>query len=347
LNAVISISNMLNENSNLEDKSLIESLQFSSNHLMQIVNNILDYTKIDLGKMKLDVQSCKVKSYLENIWKTYSIQANEKNIDFKLKIDEALFDYYLLDETKITQILGNLISNSIKFTDIGSIKLEVKVVKKGPVFDRILFKVSDTGIGIEKENLDKVFESFSQLKSGITRKKDGAGLGLSITKKLIELHDSEINIQSIYGKGSSFSFELKLKKSQNLEQNNHVNFKNDIDGIKVLLVEDNAINAMIALKLLTKWNIITDHARNGLEATEKAQVTQYDYILMDIHMPVLDGYQAAKNIRTLENPNKKTPIFGLTADIAAKDNTDYNFYFNDFLLKPFEIEKLKSVLSGL
>lgn len=347
LNAVTTIASMLSENSNLEDKSLIDSLKFSSNHLMQIINNILDYTKIDLGKMKLDAQSCKIKSYLENIWKTYSIQAKEKNIDFKLKIDENLFDYYLIDETKITQILGNLISNSIKFTDIGSIKLEVKVVKQSPIFDRILFKVSDTGIGIEKENLDKVFESFSQVKSGITRKKDGAGLGLSITKKLIELHDSEITIQSIYGKGSVFSFELKLKKSQNLEQNNQVNFKNEIEGVKVLLVEDNAINAMIALKLLSKWNMVTEHAKNGLEATEKSQVTKYDYILMDIHMPVLDGYQAAKNIRTLENLNKETPIFGLTADIAAKDNSEYNFYFNDFLLKPLEIEKLKTALSSL
>ncbi len=347
LNAVTTIATILSENSNIEDKSLIDSLKFSSNHLMQIINNILDYTKIDLGKMKLDLQSSKIKSYLENFWKTYHIQAKEKNVDFKLKIDEKLFDYYLIDETKITQILGNLLSNSIKFTDIGSIKLEVKVMKQSPIYDKILFKVSDTGIGIEKDNLDKVFESFSQLKSGITRKKDGAGLGLSITKKLIELHDSEIKIQSIYGKGSVFSFELKLKKSQNSEENNQVNFKNEIDGIKVLLVEDNAINAMIALKLLSKWNIVTEHAKNGLEATEKSHVTKYDYILMDIHMPILDGYQAAKNIRTLENLNRETPIFGLTADIAAKDNTEYNFYFNDFLLKPLEIAKLKAALSTL
>jgi hypothetical protein len=210
-----------------------------------------------------------------------------------------------------------------------------------------LFKVSDTGIGIEKENMEKVFESFSQLKSGITRKKDGAGLGLSITKRLIELHDSKIEIQSIIGRGSAFSFELKLKKSQNNDQNNQVNFQNDINGVKVLLVEDNAINAMIALKLLSNWGIVTDHAKDGLEATEKSQSTKYDYILMDIHMPVLDGYQAAKNIRTLPNLNTKTPIFGLTADISAKDNEDYNFYFNDFLLKPLEIEKLKVALSSI
>ncbi|WP_264520795.1 ATP-binding protein [Flavobacterium sp. N1994] len=347
LNAITTVATMLNENAKPEDKVLVNSLKFSSNHLMQIVNNILDYTKLDLGKMTLDLKSSNIKFFLDNFWNAYNFQAKEKGIKFKLKLDEALFDYYYIDETKITQILGNLVNNSLKFTDIGAIKLDVKVVHQTETHDTVAFKVSDTGIGIEKENLEKVFESFSQLKSGITRKKDGAGLGLSITKRLIELHGSKIEIQSIIGKGSAFTFELKLKKSKNTEQNNQTNFENDINGVKVLLVEDNAINAMIALKLLSKWGMVTDHAKDGLEATEKSQNTKYDYILMDIHMPVLDGYQAAKNIRTLPNFNKETPIFGLTADIAAKDNEEYNFYFNDFLLKPLEIEKLKGALNSL
>jgi signal transduction histidine kinase len=345
LNAVTTISKMLSENSHVEDKILVDSLKFSANHLMQIINDILDYTKLDLGKMSLDLHTCNIKSFLESFWNTYDIQAKEKSIEFKLKIDSEIFDYYLIDETKITQILGNLVNNAIKFTDIGIVKLEIKVVKQSSNYDILLFKVSDTGVGIEKGNLDRVFESFSQLKNGITRKKDGAGLGLSITKKLIELHNSEIQIQSIFGKGSIFSFELKLKKSQNSKENNLVNFEKEIKGLRVLLAEDNAINAMIAIKLLSNWGITTDHAKNGLEATEKSQVKKYDYILMDIHMPVLDGYQAAKNIRTLDNLNKETPILGLTADIAAKDNNEYNYYFNDFLLKPLEIEKLKIALS--
>jgi CheY-like chemotaxis protein len=347
LNAITTIANMLGDNAKEEEKVLLNSLSFSSKHLMQIVNNILDYTKLDLGKMSLDLKPCDIIFYLENFWNTYNFQAKEKGIRFKMKLDQALFAYYYIDETKITQILGNLVNNSLKFTDIGSIKLEVKVVEQLASHDVLLFKISDTGIGIEKENLEKVFESFSQLKSGITRKKDGAGLGLSITKRLIELYDSKIAIQSIIGKGSVFSFELKLKKSKNNEENNQVNFENDINGVKVLLVEDNAINALIALKLLSKWGVTTEHAKDGLEATTKSQNHKYDYILMDIHMPVLDGYQAAKNIRTLPNANNDTPIFGLTADISAKDNQDYNFYFNDFLLKPLEIEKLKAALQTL
>lgn len=344
LNAVTTIASMLSENSHVEDKILVDSLKFSANHLMQIINDILDFTKLDLGKMTLDLQSCKIKFYLENFWNTYQIQAKEKGIEFKLKIDPLLFDFYFIDQTKITQILANLVTNAIKFTDIGAVKLEVKVNKQFKDFDQVQFRVSDTGVGIEKENLKQVFESFSQLKSGITRKKDGTGLGLSISKKLIELHDSEIEIQSIFGKGSIFSFELKLKKSENIELNNQENFKNEIEGVTVLLAEDNAINAMIAKKLLSNWGIFTDHAINGLDATEKSKLQKYDYILMDIHMPILDGYQAAKNIRTMDNINKSTPIFGLTADIAAKDNTDYNHFFNGFLLKPLEIEKLKLAL---
>ncbi len=346
LNAVTTIATMLSENSQIEDRILVDSLKFSANHLMQIINDILDFTKLDLGKMSLDLQSCNIKLYLDNFWHTYQIQAKEKGIEFKLKIDPLLFDYYLIDQTKITQILANLVINAFKFTEIGAVKLELKVTHQDNDYDTILFKVSDTGVGIEKENLKQVFESFSQLKNGITRKKDGTGLGLTISKKLIELHESQIEIQSIFGKGSIFSFELKLKKSQNIELNNQENFKNNSKGLKVLLAEDNAINAMIAKKLLSNWGIITDHAVNGLVAAEKSKLTKYDYILMDIHMPVLDGFQAAKNIRMADNMNHETPIFGLTADIAAKDNTAYNHHFNGFLLKPLEIEKLKLALNS-
>jgi signal transduction histidine kinase len=224
LNAITTIATLLNENTKPEERLLLDSLKFSSSHLMQIVNNILDYTKLDLGKMSLDLKLYNLKSLLENFWNANNFLAKEKGIKFKLKIDKALNDYYYYDETKISQILGNLVNNSLKFTDVGSIKLEVKVVNQSYNYDTLLFKVSDTGIGIEKENLDIVFESFSQVKTGITRKKDGTGLGLSITKKLIELYGSKINIQSKPESGSLFFFELKLKKSKNTEDNIQVNF---------------------------------------------------------------------------------------------------------------------------
>ncbi|MFN3969438.1 ATP-binding protein [Flavobacterium sp.] len=346
LNAVLTIASILGENANEENKTLINSLKFSSNHLLKIVNDILDFTKLDSGKLDLDFQTTNLKNYITNFWNSYTIQTNDKKLNFNLIIDPDLNDNYFIDQTKITQILGNLINNAIKFTERGNVTLTLNVLDKQDEIDTVLFKISDTGIGIEKENLETIFETFSQLKNGITRKNDGTGLGLSISKKLIELHQSDIKVNSVFGKGSTFSFELKLKKAIEFKINKSANAEINLKGTSVLLVEDNAINAMVAKKLLSQWGIIIDHAVNGLIATEKSQTTKYDYILMDIHMPILDGYQAAKNIRTLVNLNKETPIIGLTADISAKDNTDYNFYFNDFLLKPLEIEKLKAVLSS-
>ncbi len=346
LNAIITIAAILGENSNTENETLLHSLKFSSNHLLKIVNDILDFTKLDSGKMDLDPISTNFKKFIEHLWITYTHAANKENLNFELNIDSEINDTYYIDQTKITQILCNLISNAVKFTEQGNIKLEINVLKKQEETDSVLFKVIDTGIGIEKENIEAIFDTFSQLKKGITRKKDGTGLGLTISKQLIELHQSAIKVTSVFGKGSTFSFELQLKKGISQNINSEVNLKKDLAGTSVLLVEDNAINAMVAKKLLSQWGFIVDLAINGLIATEKSKTTKYDYILMDIHMPVLDGYQAAKNIRTLQNLNKETPIFGLTADISAQDNTDYNFYFNDFLLKPLEIEKMKAALTS-
>jgi signal transduction histidine kinase/CheY-like chemotaxis protein len=346
LNAVLTIIAMLGEKDKEEHKSLLNSLKFSSNHLLQIINDLLDFSKLDKEKISLELKSIDLKKYVTIFWNTYAAQPKEKNLSFNLILDPKLNDFYDIDETKMTQILANLLSNAIKFTDEGKVEFEILLLDKAETFDTVLFKITDTGIGIEKEHHNKIFESFVQLKNGITRKKDGTGLGLTITKKLIDLHQSEIKIFSILGKGSSFAFELKLNKSVSTEIESNEEFENKLKGLKVLLVEDNALNAMVAKKLLSKWEIIVDHAVNGLIATEKSQNTKYDYILMDIHMPVLDGYQAAKNIRTLANLNTETPIFGLTADISAKDNSDYNFYFNAFLLKPLEIEKIKQALNS-
>lgn len=347
LNAILTISKMLNEQSTFEDKKLLSALEFSAEHLMQIINNILDFTKLDLGKMTLDKQPINIKNFIKSLGDIYQLQASSKNIEFELIIDPELNDIYLIDGSRIAQITGNLISNAIKFTEVGLVKLEVNLIQQQQDYDLVSFTISDTGIGIEKENLDKIFEYFSQLKNGITRKNDGAGLGLAITKKIIELHNSQINVRSIQGKGSTFSFEIKLEKST---EKIIVPTENTIENekeLKILLAEDNAINAMIAKKLLSSWGFQVTHAKDGMEATEIAKREKFDAILMDIHMPVLDGFEAAKNIRTLENLNKETPIFGLTADISAKDNNQYNNYFNGFYLKPIESEKLKFALFAL
>lgn len=345
LNAITTIVSMLSENSNEEDKKLIDSLKFSTNLLMWIINDILDFTKLDLGKMKLEMYPVKIRTLIENIWRTFEFQAKEKGLEFILTTDISNENSYYLDEIKLTQILGNLISNAIKFTEKGKVELEAIIIKKGTKSDSLLFKIKDTGEGIESKDINEIFKSFSQIKNPITRKKGGTGLGLAIVKNLIELHKSEIKVLSVLGKGSEFSFELKLSKNFIFAENEEIITSEKLIGKKALLAEDNMINAYIAIKLLSKWGIKTEHVVNGLEALEKTKDCKYDFILMDIHMPEMDGFEATKKIRTSDNINKNTPIYGLTADISAKDNIIYNDYFTKFLLKPFEIEKLHLALT--
>jgi signal transduction histidine kinase/BarA-like signal transduction histidine kinase len=346
LNAITTIVSMLGENSNDDEKKLIDSLKFSSNLLMWIINDILDFTKLDLGKMKLEFYPVEIRKLIENIWRTYEFQAKEKGLKFILTTNIPNENSYLLDEVKLTQILGNLISNAMKFTDKGIVELEVNIVKNTMQIDTLLFKIKDTGEGIEPKNINKIFDSFAQIKNPITRKKGGAGLGLAIVKSLIQLHGSEIEVSSLYGSGTEFTFQLNLTKNSLVIENKGIIKLEKLENKKILLAEDNAINAFIAIKLLSKWGIETDHVENGLKAVEKAKNNKYDLILMDIHMPEMDGFEATKEIRTSNNRNNKIPIYGLTADISAKDNILYKSYFTGFLLKPLEIEKLHLALTN-
>ncbi len=348
LNAITTIVSMMDEKQEEDHSKLISSLKFSSNLLMWIINDILDFTKLDLGKMKLELNPVSLENLMDNIWKTYQHEANNKGLNFLLHSDIAPNTSYFLDETRITQILGNLLNNAVKFTDEGEIGLSIKLIKRGKTTDNYQFKIKDTGEGIAKENLDTIFDSFSQVKNLTTRKNGGTGLGLTIVKNLLELHGSNIKVKSEPGEGTEFSFVLKLKKAEAQEAKPPLLSTESLEGKVVLLAEDNSINAFIAIKLLSNWGIITDHAINGLQAVQKAQENQYDYILMDIHMPEMDGFEASKKIRNTEqSQNKNTPIFGLTADISAKDNEKFNHYFNDFLLKPLQIEKLHLAFNSL
>lgn len=344
LNAITTIVSMLSERSNDEDTKLINSLKFSSNLLMWIINDILDFTKLDLGKMMLEFHPVSLKELLENIWKSYDYQAQEKGLRFKFHCGISNEAMYLVDQTRLTQILGNLVSNAIKFTKKGTVDLVVEVTKKGKQYDVLTFKVTDTGEGIESKDLVKIFESFSQIKNTITRKQGGTGLGLAIVKNLVQLHKSEIKVTSEIGKGTTFWFELRLKKGIYQIQNKKEVVTESLEDKKVLLAEDNAINAQIAIRLLSRWGIVTDHAKNGKEAVEKAKNQPYDFILMDIHMPEMDGFEATAIIRNGNSSNKSIPIYALTADISAKDNNGYNNFFNGFLLKPLEIDKLHKAL---
>ncbi|TVZ53334.1 ATP-binding protein [Dokdonia sp. Hel_I_53] len=344
LNAITSIISLLHERSDEGEKELLTSLQFSSKNLLRIINDILDFSKLESDNMQLEIYPVEFKKLLNNIKQTYSSLADEKNIKLSLTIDPKVSEAYLLDETKLFQILGNLISNAIKFTDNGGIKINVILDYEGDQYDTITFEVIDTGIGISPEEQEKLFESFYIPKSITTRNDGGTGLGLAIVKKLVELHNSSIRIKSEVNAGSTFLFKFNLEKTsipfQYSKQEKHT-----LMGKVAILAEDNKINALVMNKLLTKWGVKIKRVKNGLEAVKIASEERVDFILMDIHMPELNGFDATRSIRTIPNVNQTTPIFALTADVTAANSHEYAHHFNGFLWKPIEIDKLFKALT--
>jgi CheY-like chemotaxis protein len=251
---------------------------------------------------------------------------------------------YNLDAVKLVQILGNLISNAIKFTDKGHVLVSVEKLGTTTTGCHIRFKVADTGMGIPEDFMAEIFDAFTQPKAVTTKKQGGSGLGLAIVKKLVDLHQSEVQVKTSLGHGSVFSFDLILEQAMRpapvpAKENSQ------LAGLSVLLAEDNKINVLVASKLLLRWGITADLAKNGLEAVDMASQKKYNIILMDIHMPDMNGYDATVIIRGQKGLNHKTPIYALTADISANVQQEYVDYFNGFLHKPIEVPRLYEVLS--
>ena len=272
---------------------------------------------------------------------------NEKGIRLNLVIKEGINDSYSFDETKLSQILGNLISNAIKFTDSGSVDIIVERKQILGNIDQLNFSVIDTGEGISKKHLSSILDSFYQPQMTKSRKHGGSGLGLAIVKKLLALHNSSIRYESELGVGSKFEFDLDFKRVKSVDKKTRVLLE-PLTGKSILLAEDNKINAMVVGKLLARWGVVFEHAQNGKEVVEMSKVNKYDCILMDIHMPIMDGFEATSLIKKTENINKYTPVVALTADITAEklalDNTEFQYCFDGFLLKPIDQDKLYNVL---
>lgn len=344
LNAVISIAHLLEESATDEQIQLIKSLGYASKNLMQIVNDILDFNKLDANKVNLDLSNSALQDLIENIKYTYQNLAAEKNLAIEVHIDSSINSTYLLDETKITQVLNNLISNAIKYTNKGKVEIKLTHIASVNDIDEICFSVKDTGVGIPEKYFEEIFESFYQPNSITTKTNGGAGLGLAIVKKLVDLMGGTIQLNSKQNIGSEFYFTLKLKSTSNkkiaLSDEESI-----LKGKTVLIVDDNMINALVASKLLLKWGIQTEHAQNGKEAILKSNKTKYDYILMDIHMPLMDGYESCAQIRKSNGLNSTTPIFALTADVTAAQHTDFEKDFNGLLTKPINVLKLYETLT--
>jgi signal transduction histidine kinase len=347
LNAINGIAHLLLEESPKKSQmNYLESLQFSGNYLTNFINDILEINKIDSSKAQIENISFNLKLLLENIQNSLKELASANNNNFSIEIDSDIPDYLIGDPTKLSQILMNLINNALKFTQDGKVTVITKLIALEDKKASIYFEVKDTGIGIPEDKLETVFDSFSQGSVGINRKYGGTGLGLTIVKKLVAILGGEIKLESVVDKGSSFSFALPFKVSEKplkvtkkLKPNNYNNLKDK----KILVVEDNKINQMVSKKMLENKGVFCEIVDNGEDAIEIAKNYKYDMILMDVHLPGINGTIATKKIREFDTT---TPVIALTA-ISLNENRKMllSFGMNDVITKPFVPENFYAVIS--
>lgn len=357
LNAVIGMSNLLMMgNPRPDQEENLEILKFSANNLLAIVNDVLDFNKIESGKVVFENIRFNLTELMHNICGGQIIKANEKGLIFKLKIDDALRNKMVIgDPTRITQIIFNLVSNAIKFTRQGYVEVKVNVVEDRHNQIIIRFLVKDSGIGIEQDNLKAIFEPFTQESITTTRKYGGTGLGLAIVKRLLELRGVQMQVTSKPGYGSEFSFNLDLpvateKLEEPVAQLKEV-IENDrnLSHLHILVAEDNMVNTMLMKKFFSKWNVKSTFAENGELAVEMMQYGNFDIVLMDLQMPVMNGFDAAVEIRKMPDTQKASiPIIALTAS-ALTDIREKVFSagMNDYVSKPFKPEELKEKIITL
>ena len=349
LNGIIGASNLLLQEQYLpEQVSHLEILKFSSEHMMVLINEILDFNKIESGRFELENVPVNMRTFLRKLETQFSVQAQAKELLFVVDIDDTLEAEYLTDETRLNQVLSNLLSNAIKFTHNGSITLGARKVSSTSKKATILFTVQDTGIGIPAHKQQEVFDSFTQADTDTTRKYGGTGLGLAISKKLVGLFAGELQLRSEEGKGSTFFFTVELEINENAKM-----YINDekvkqlpvFQRLKVLLAEDNVVNMRVARKFLTKWGIEVHEAVNGLEAVEKFRRDSFDLVLIDLEMPEMDGITALAEIRKV---HPDVPAIAFTAAVYEDMRVDLmKKGFMEVVPKPFRPEDLHNKIQKL
>jgi CheY-like chemotaxis protein/two-component sensor histidine kinase len=342
LNEVIGITNLLLQGKPRDDQmDFIRTLKFSGNHLLTLVNDVLDYNKMESGKIVFEQTQFNLSQFLDEIMRSYSFRSKAKQLSFDISKSANLPEDVIGDPIRLNQILSNLLSNALKFTSTGGIKVTVSEVERKGKQSRIKFVVTDTGIGIAEEKHSVIFDSFTQASADTTRHFGGTGLGLAICKKLIELQGGTIKLESEPDKGSEFTFTLSfgIPERGSVSQFSEAaeNYAG-LEGKKVLVAEDNKINFFVANKFLVSWGLKVTHAENGKLALDLLEKEDFDLILMDLHMPVMDGIEATRIIRNSDNPQiKNIPIVALTAAIMSESHDKIDdLNINDYVLKPFK-----------
>ncbi len=337
LNAINGIAHLLlEEKPKKSQMNYLESLKFSGDYLTTFINDILEIQKIDSNKIEIENIDFNLKKLFENIQNSLKELASINNNAFVLEIDSNIPDNLIGDPTKLSQIIMNLINNALKFTKNGKVQLITKLKSIEDGVATIYFEVKDNGIGIPEDQMESVFNSFSQGSVGINRKYGGTGLGLTIVKKLTEILGGNIKLVSTVGKGSSFSLELQFKEgSKNLKKIKKPKTYDDsiLLNKRILVVEDNKINQMVSKKMLKNKGILCEIVDNGEDAIEIVRNNKFDMILMDVHLPGINGTIATQQIRKFD---KTTPIIALTA-ISLNENRDMllSYGMNDVITKPF------------
>ena len=352
LNAITGMAYLIrNSGVTSKQEEQLQKLDAAGKHLLEIINNILDLSKIEAGKLLLEESEVRVDSILESVQAMLSDRAQAKNLQLRIEADE-LSAVLIGDQTKLQQALLNFATNAIKFTEAGSVTLRVMQLTEDELSVLLRFEVQDSGIGIEPETLSRLFNAFEQADSNTTRKYGGTGLGLVITRRIAELMGGEAGAESTPGVGSTFWFTVSLKKSDSTSkapaQNNPANagdlIRQHYSGRRILVADDETINLEIAQLLIEGVGLTVDLAEDGREAVEKAVSISYDMILMDMQMPELDGLQATSLIRAIAE-YRDTPILAMTANAFAEDKARCTEAgMNDFIAKPYNPNELFSLL---
>ena len=348
MNAIVGLTNLLLKgNLNEQQDKYLNVIKKSGANLLVIINDILDLAKIESGKMELESAPFTLKASISGIQTILNLKAEEKGIRMIENISEDVPEWVLGDETRITQVIMNLAGNAIKFTTKGSVTIDVSLESKEGNKCKVKFSIKDTGIGIPEDKIDKIFESFGQASVDTTRKFGGTGLGLTISKQLVEMHGGELIVKSEVGKGSDFYFiidytETTAPVDEIIDDNPETH---NLAGKKILLVEDNEFNQLVAVDTIKDIfpELIVDVAENGLIALDMLAAENYSFIFMDIQMPEMDGYETSRQIRKRFTGEKRNiRICAMTANVTKEEiDVCASAGMNDYMMKPFTQEDLK------
>lgn len=354
LNGILGMLQLINvENLSKDQKRNLELAEYSANHLLDVVNMILDYSKLKEEKIGIEDRSIDLCVISKNLEEIFWSQADEKNLNFEVEYDPKIPSRVNGDSMRIQQVLMNLLSNALKFTNQGSVSLKVNVISQNSAQVILLFEVTDTGEGIAENAKDKLFQAFEQKDISTTRKYGGTGLGLTISHQLVELMGGKLNLTSDVGKGSKFYFHLKFDiiHEPYPPQTTNSNFENEdfeFGDFRILVAEDNKINQLVIEKMLKRMKLNFKIVENGEKAFDLFKNENFDLILMDIHMPVMNGYEATSKIKS--HPKyllNKPPIIAITASAFAEDQEEaFQKGMDDFITKPIHFKKLSSKLNA-